>query len=528
MTVQAQSKPVAVQALIIGGGVTGTGIARDLSLRGVSCLLVEKGDINAGASGANHGLLHSGARYVASDPEAAVECRVEGRRLRSLAPHCIDDAGGLFVAVAGDDEAFVAGFPGRCRACGIPVSAVDPRDALEMEPALSPRIIAAFQVPDAAINPFKLSLDNMEDARRHGARMMRYTRVTGFRVADRRIREAQLRDEVSGAQIRVEPDQVISASGAWAAEIARMAGIAVPIICSKGSLLVTQNRICQRVINRLRPPADADILVPGGTVSIIGTTSVRIAAADLARPSITEVDHIIEEAAAMVPELEHTRYIRAYAGVRPLIGCPSASGPGDRAVSRGVALIDHARDGVDNLTTITGGKLTTFRLMAEKTADQVCARLGVAASGQTGHLRLPASDPGRWTEPALGPRHWLRHVGGRDTLLCECEMVSHTAVDEIVRDIRERGGAPSLKAIGLRSRIGKGPCQGTFCSARVTAHLYNTGVLDADAGAFEIRDFLEERWRGEQPLLWDLPLMQAELKDALHCGLLCLEMERDP
>ena len=112
--------------LIIGGGITGVGIARDLALRGVDCTLVEKHDINAGASGANHGLLHSGARYVSGDREAAVECMLEGNLLKKLAPDCIEDTGGLFVAVEGDDEKYVADFPLLCRKCSIPVTALDP------------------------------------------------------------------------------------------------------------------------------------------------------------------------------------------------------------------------------------------------------------------------------------------------------------------------------------------------------------------------------------------------------------------
>ena len=99
------------QVLIIGGGATGTGLARDLAIRGVQCILVEQKDINAGASGANHGLLHSGGRYVSSDPGSAKECRLEAELLKGLAPHCIEDTGGLFVAVEGDDEQYVADFP---------------------------------------------------------------------------------------------------------------------------------------------------------------------------------------------------------------------------------------------------------------------------------------------------------------------------------------------------------------------------------------------------------------------------------
>ncbi|MBM4324250.1 MAG: FAD-dependent oxidoreductase, partial [Deltaproteobacteria bacterium] len=79
------------EVLIIGGGATGVGIARDLSLRGIPSLLIEKGDFLSGASGRNHGLFHSGARYVVSDPEAARECITENRILRKIVPHCIEE-----------------------------------------------------------------------------------------------------------------------------------------------------------------------------------------------------------------------------------------------------------------------------------------------------------------------------------------------------------------------------------------------------------------------------------------------------
>src|SRR6056297_1497854 len=105
--------------LIIGAGATGTALARDLSLRGADCILVEKGDINAGASGANHGLLHSGARYIISDPAAAAECHAENRILKQTAPQCIENTGGLFVAMQGDDEKYIADFPGACKKSGI-------------------------------------------------------------------------------------------------------------------------------------------------------------------------------------------------------------------------------------------------------------------------------------------------------------------------------------------------------------------------------------------------------------------------
>ncbi|MBU4425829.1 MAG: FAD-dependent oxidoreductase, partial [Proteobacteria bacterium] len=147
------------QVLIIGGGATGTGIARDLALRGVQCVLAEYHDINAGASGANHGLLHSGGRYVSSDQGSAVECRQEAELLKKVAPHCIEDTGGLFVAVEGDDEKFVADFPHLCSQCDILVQALGVKEARELEPVLSDKLIAAYKVADASIDPFKLSME---------------------------------------------------------------------------------------------------------------------------------------------------------------------------------------------------------------------------------------------------------------------------------------------------------------------------------------------------------------------------------
>jgi glycerol-3-phosphate dehydrogenase len=520
-----KERKMQTQVLIIGGGATGTGLARDLALRGVQCVVVEKKDINAGASGGNHGLLHSGARYIASDPASACECKLEGRLLKKLAPHCIEETGGLFVAVAGDDERYIADFAQMCARAGVDTHIVDIKEARELEPALSDRLIAAYAVDDATIDPFKLSLDNIAHAQMLGTRLLRHTQVVRFQIHKHRIEKVIVRDHVTGQEETIEPEIVVNASGAWAAQIAALADCAIEIVYSKGSLLVTQERVSRRVVNRLRLATNGDIVVPGGTVSILGTTSERAASPDAIYPEIHEVDHIIEEGAAMMPILASTRYIRAYCGVRPLI---NSTGSGDdRSASRGFALIDHSEGPgpVRNFITISGGKLTTFRLMAEKTADRVCHHLGIHEPCQTRTQPLPNTVDARWTEPGLAPNQWLRNNDPDDILLCECEMVPQSVVDTIATSLTRRQGKPSMKAIGLRSRIGKGPCQGTFCSFRVASYLYDRRHLSGEQGLHELRAFLKERWRGQQPLLWDIPLAQAELMEAMHCGLFGLELE---
>jgi glycerol-3-phosphate dehydrogenase len=510
------------QVLIIGGGATGTGIARDLALRGVDCILVERRDINSGASGANHGLLHSGARYVRTDPLAARECREEGNLLKKLAPQCIENMGGLFVAVEGDDENYVADFPHLCAECGIPVRDLDVREAREIEPVLSEKLIAAYLVEDASVDPFRLSLENIGQAMDLGCSLLLNSKLVGFTKKHNRIQLAHFQNGKTGEKITVAARQVINATGAWAAEVAALAGVHIDILYSKGSLLITDERLSYRVLNRLRPSSDADILVPGGTVSILGTTSIRLDSLGEIRPTIPEIDHLIDTAAAMVPALNATRYIRAYAGVRPLVGSESLED--GRALSRGFALLDHTDEGVENFISIVGGKLTTYRKMAEQTSDLACSRLGIARPCLTRTHPLPPRSDCKWTMAGLTPRFWLNARNSDDLLLCECEMVPKSVVNSIIDTLRYQNFTPDLNAIGRRSRIGKGTCQGAFCGIRISAYMYDRGELNSTLGLDDLKAFLGSRWTGMRPMLWDTSLIQEELQEAIHCGLFGLEL----
>ena len=178
-------KRFTTEVLIIGGGVTGTGLARDLALRGISSIVLEKETINAGASGRNHGLLHSGARYVSSDPVSARECKTEGDILKKIAPHCIEKTGGLYIAVKGDDETYISLFPELCKKAGIPCEPITAKEALALEPALSENTIAAFRVEDASVDPFHISLENMNQAIEHGARYFNFCKVVHLKLPEK-------------------------------------------------------------------------------------------------------------------------------------------------------------------------------------------------------------------------------------------------------------------------------------------------------------------------------------------------------
>ena len=512
------------EVLIIGGGVTGAGIMRDLALRGVHSVLIDKVDLCAGASGGNHGLLHSGARYVSTDLEAAIECRQENELLKRLAPGCIEATGGLFVAVEGDDPAFGARFPDLCAQAGIRCDELTVADARRQEPHLSERLTRAFRVPDATVDPFHLALANVDHARIVTGSIYRsHTELVRFEIAGGAIRSALCRDNRTGAPVVVRARQYVNAGGAWAMNIARLAGCTdVSLTYAKGTLLVNHDRMTHHVVNRLRPPGDGDILVPGGTVCLLGTTSTRVTELDRVGPTIEEVDRNIREGSAMIPALAHARYTRAFSRVRPLL--QNAGTAGDRAASRGFALLDHAGQNLSNFCTITGGKLTTFRLMAQKAADLVAARLGNTAPSTTASVPLPGRDAGRWAEPGAAAKLWLAAKDPSDMILCECEMVPQSAIDEIVATAP--GAVPEtmgIEAIALRSRVGKGPCQGSFCGIRVGSYLYDRGYYRDAAGLAHMRDFFDERFKGQRPVIWGQQAAQMELAEALHCGLLGLD-----
>lgn len=511
--------------LIIGGGVTGSGIMRDLALRGINCLLIDRADLNAGASGGNHGLLHSGCRYASSDIQTAAECQQEAQILKSVAAHCIDDCGGIFAAVAGDDEAYADAFSEHCRAAGIDVQELTPAAAGELEPNLSKSLVAAFTVPDATVDPFRLTLESVSHAQQlNDSRFLSHTELISFKIKNGIISSALCRDTKTGEHSRVVAKQYVNASGGWAMQVAQMAGCTdLNLVLSKGTLIISNTRVTDRVINRLRPSGSGDILVPGGTVSLLGTSSATVTDLEDIRPTVEEVECNLNEGIAMLPVLASTRFIRAFSGVRPLLQA-SGSNEDGRSLSRGFTLFDHQSERVKNLASIAGGKLTTFRLMAEKAADLVAQRLGNTQSCSTATALLPKAEPVRFTEPGFAARDWYKRNDPNDLILCECEMIAQSAVDSIIQSVPGRQDDANIAAISVRSRVGKGSCQGSFCSIRLNSYLYDQDMYNSTKGLHQVRDFVNERFKGTRPVTWGEQMPQMELAEALHCGLMGLDM----
>ena len=283
--------------IVIGGGVTGAGTARDCSVRGLKTLLVERFDFTAGATGRNHGLLHSGARYAVTDQESATECIKENMTLRKIARHCVEETDGLFITLPEDDLAFQDTFVKSCLKAGIRADVIDPAEAIRLEPSVNRSLIGAVRVPDGAVDPFRLTTANAVDAKLHGAEILTYHEVISFIKDGDRVVGVELRNNHGGEIIKKYADIVINAGGIWGHNIAALAGANINMFPAKGALLIFGHRVNNMVINRCRKPADADILVPGDTICLIGTTSSRVPYDEIDHMKVTpeEVDILMRE-----------------------------------------------------------------------------------------------------------------------------------------------------------------------------------------------------------------------------------------
>lgn len=385
------------EILVIGGGSTGVGVLRDLAMRGFDAILVEKNQLNEGTTGRYHGLLHSGGRYAVSDPEAARECIQENRILRTIMGHALDDTGGFFVTAPGDDTDFIDTWLAGCADNGVPTQAVPIAQMLKEEPALNPKISHAFWVPDAASYSGKATDATVASAYEYGGQVLARHEVGKLLRDNGRVTGAVCRDLEAQSDITIYADMVINATGAVANRIAALAGIEVSIIPGKGSMVAVGHLPLNTVVNRLRPSGDGDIIVPLYGEAAVGTTDSEIENPEEFGVTAREIELMLQAGEEVMPGFACAPNMRAWAGVRPLFPADGSGGAqeggNNRMVSRSHALLDHAaRDGVDGFVTITGGKWTTHRLMAEQTVDLVCQKLGVERPCRTHLEELPVPE----------------------------------------------------------------------------------------------------------------------------------------
>ncbi|PID54537.1 MAG: anaerobic glycerol-3-phosphate dehydrogenase subunit A [Micrococcales bacterium] len=508
-------KCLETDVVVIGGGSTGAGVVRDAAMRGFRAILVDKGDLAQGTSGRFHGLLHSGGRYVVSDPHSATECAQENVVVSRIHADAVELTGGLFVATPGDDPEFGDRFAQGAKDTQVPCEEITPGEALRREPRLNRGITRAFAVQDASVDGWQMVWGAANSAVAYGAKILTYHRVTSIETDGDTVSAVICTDDKTGEKVQISCRFVVNAGGAWAGQIASMANCpGVEVVPGRGIMIAMNHRLVNTVVNRCVYPTDGDILVPVHTVCVIGTTDEKADDPDNLAIPRDEVQQMFDCGEALVPGFRQARAIHAWSGARPLVKDSRVSAEDTRHMSRGMSIIDHkSRDGIGGILTISGGKLTTYRLMAKNTVDLMCEQLGEDRACRTAEESVPKSEKGK--HYVITHRlHDREEDRLNDQIICECELMSRG----MFTDALDEQPDATLDDLRRQLRLGMGPCQGGFCTMRATGIAHQHRVADAERATEMLRLFLKNRWIGLWTILYGEQVRQAALDDWIFQG----------
>ena len=402
--------------IVIGAGINGAGIARDAAMRGLRVLLIDKGDVGGGTSAASTRLIHGGLRYLEHFEFGLVrESLKERETLLRIAPHLVRP---LPITI----PIYTQSRRGRAtiRAGMIAYDVLSlgkslprhrmqsARETLKQMPGLTAEgLVGSAVYYDAQVEfAERLVVENVLDAVEHGAKVLTYTRVNKLLTTEGRVTGVQL--EGNSKNI-VKADFVVNAAGPWVDQLIDQKLVGG----TKGSHVVVarfagapESAVYLEAISDGRP----FFIIPWNGNYLIGTTDVRFEdAPDEARAELWEVDYLLAETNRAFPNagLARESVLYTYSGVRPLAFTTNED---EQNITRRHFLRQHPR--FENLVSVVGGKLTTYRSLAEECVDLVLRKLGHRFSqSETGRTPLPGAK--NFSDIKNIPVHWLRIYGSR-------------------------------------------------------------------------------------------------------------------
>ncbi|MDH3290324.1 MAG: glycerol-3-phosphate dehydrogenase/oxidase [Gemmatimonadota bacterium] len=373
-----------VDLLVIGGGITGAGIARDAAMRGIRTALVEMGDFAAGTSSRSSRLVHGGLRYLEHRHWKLVfeACR-ERRTLLRIAPHLVWPRSFLFPIHEGSRlstwklEAGLVLYDLLALLRNVRLHRMlSKRALLQAEPGLRPRgLKGGARYFDAQCDDARLTLANVRDAHRHRAIVANYARAERLELAGGQVGGAQITDLVTGITRLVRARIVVNAAGPWSDEVRLPDGGVPALRCTKGVHIVVPKRaLGNHEAITFISPIDGRVMfiVPWGELTYIGTTESELdGGPGEVRASGEDVIYVLRSANALFPDarLGPEDVLATWAGVRPLVRQEDTTDPA--AVSREHVIIESE----NGLLSIVGGKLTTYRSMAAEMVDRIAHHL---------------------------------------------------------------------------------------------------------------------------------------------------------
>jgi glycerol-3-phosphate dehydrogenase len=417
--------------LILGGGITGAGVALDAVLRGFRVALIDKGDFASGTSSVSSKLVHGGIRYLEhGDFRLVYEALHERRRLLANAPHIVHPLRFIIPFYPGARVPpwkyrlglllydLLAGRDNIRRSRPIDLARLR-RQARGLNPD---GLAGGAEYHDAQMDDARLCLEVLQTAARQGAVLANYVEAVAFERRDGRIAAVRAVDRVGGRELSLRARVVLNATGPWVDQVCRLAGeeAADHLQPTKGVHLLAPDRGLDSAFLLLHP-ADGRVffVIPWLGKTLVGTTDTHFQESpDALQVTGEDIDYLLAgHNRFFQPPLTRADVLGTFVGLRPLV----RAGKNDpSAISREFRLFESA----GGLISVAGGKYTTYRRTAEVVTDVIARRLRRPRPGQTRDFRLDGAPPGDWhhfqqTAPAeLSRRYGLaeeaaRHLVGR-------------------------------------------------------------------------------------------------------------------
>ncbi|MBI3271160.1 MAG: FAD-dependent oxidoreductase [Planctomycetes bacterium] len=531
--------------IVIGGGVNGTGVARDAALRGLTTLLLEKGDFGAGATGNSSGMIHGGLRYLLSDVATTKKSCLDSGYIQRIAPYLLFRIPLMLPILAGGIRARIqlelteAFFEAYDRFAplknGKPHCRLSPEEAVSLEPGLRPDLAGALTLDEWGIDPYRLCVANAVAARENGAEIRNHTEVVALLRDGKAVKGVVTRDAFTGRTEEFVGRTVVNAAGPWLTKVAGLAGTEVRIRPGKGVHLVLDRRISNVGVISEAIDGRQIFILPYDNVSLIGTTDDDYYGdPDDVAATEDEVEYLLQGMERLLPGIRKHRICATTTGLRPTL---FGWGKNEDALSRDHEVVDHEKaHGVPGLLTIAGGKLAAYRLMAEEATDALAKRVGNTTACTTGEAMLPGAESAFDLPSAVRvtglPAYTLRRLGYRHggrarfivdligthplwaRTVCETEPVTEAEIRYVIR----KEWAKTVSDIARRTRLGMGPCQGAECALRAAEILASELHAGPDEARRFANEFLAERWRRQMPILSGAQLAQAEFSRGVNFG----------
>lgn len=387
--------------IIVGGGITGAGIARDSALRGLKVLLLEKGDFGAGTTNATSGFIHGGARYLTTDIRTTRHSCIDSGVIQRIAPHLMFQIPLLYPVKSRWQGMLAEGFFSAYDAFsrhrnGKPHCYLSRNELQTLLPGVSDEYIGAVTFDEWSVKAHRLVVANLLDAVAHGAEVRNYCEVARLVISPRSGRQAvtgvAVVDRLTGERSEIPARMVCNATGPWSMQFARRNTLTVELRPAKGLHVVIPKKMtsfgvmCDAIDGRLI------FFLPHGDVTIVGATDDdTFELPDNLAPLADEVSYLKEGVSHLYPAIAKEVPSLTYWGVRPTL---HARGQTEDFLSREHRVFDHAQtDSVDGVVSIAGGKLATYRIMSEETTDVICKKLGHLAECLTSEKKLVGAEP---------------------------------------------------------------------------------------------------------------------------------------